>query len=200
LHPYATDSRERLMVPFWLAILSVLLAYGLYLGLTKVKLLPPWWLDIPSVFGMYGILLGVFDRWAWRNQFFRWLRLVNVPDLQGGWRGTIGSSFTGQDGSTTARDVTVHITQTWSQICVSLDTDLSSSRSQIAGILVSCGPPNPLLTYDYLNEPKPSAPDTMHAHRGTVRLDVVDGWKTLDGQYYTGRDRITYGRLRLTRE
>jgi hypothetical protein len=39
----------------------------------------------------------------------------------------------------------------------------------------------------------------MHAHRGTVRLDVLDQWKTLDGQYYTGRDRITYGRLTLRR-
>jgi hypothetical protein len=187
------------MVPFWLAVLSVLLAYGLYAVLTKLKLLPPWWLDIPSVFGMYGILLGVFDRWAWRNPAFRWLRLVKVPDLQGAWHGTVGSSFTDEGGERATREAIIQITQTWSQMSVAFDTDLSSSRSQIAGILLCCGPPNPLLTYDYLNEPKPNAPDTMHAHRGTVRLDLLDKWKTLDGQYYTGRDRITYGRLTVKR-
>ena len=39
----------------------------------------------------------------------------------------------------------------------------------------------------------------MQAHRGTATLTIKsDG--TLDGQYYTGRGRVTFGTLRLARK
>jgi hypothetical protein len=196
MHPYATDSRERLLVPFLLAAASLGLAYALHLAMTWLNL-NPWWLDIPSVFGFYVILYGLFERWAWRARIFRLTGIVKVPDLQGEWHGTVSSSHTDEGGSAITRKATVQVKQSWTQICVSLSTDISNSRSQIGGVLLSCGPPNPLFTYDYLNEPKPDAPDTLHAHRGTTRLDVLDGGKALEGQYYTGRDRVTHGRLSL---
>jgi hypothetical protein len=196
MHPYATDSRERLLVPFLLAAASLVLAYALHLVMTRLNL-NPWWLDIPSVFGFYVIFYRVFERWAWRAPIFRLTGIVKVPDLQGEWHGTVSSSHIDEGGLAITREATVQVKQSWTQMCVSLSTDISNSRSQIGGILLSCGPPNPLLTYDYLNEPKPDAPDTLHAHRGTTRLDVLDGGSALEGQYYTGRDRVTHGRLSL---
>ena len=51
--------------------------------------------------------------------------------------------------------------------------------------------PNPELHHLYVNEPHPTAPDTMNAHRGTATLRLKGA--VLEGDYYNGprpaRDR-----------
>ena len=54
-----------------------------------------------------------------------------------------------------------------------------------------------IVIYDYLNEPNQDAVDTMHIHRGTGRLLLIDD--RLEGDYYTGRDRRNTGTIRLQR-
>src|SRR5437588_9523120 len=141
MHPYATDSRERLLVPFWIAAVSIGLAYALHLTVIMSHL-DLWWVDIPSVLGFYLILYGLFERWAWRIRMFRWLRIVRVPDLQGEWKGSLTSSHTDEAGSRTEQGASVRIVQTWTQMSVAFSSEQSTSRSQIAGILLACGPPN----------------------------------------------------------
>jgi hypothetical protein len=57
------------------------------------------------------------------------------------------------------------------------------------------------LTYEYTNEPRALAIDTMHAHRGTAYLVLKkDGNKDhLEGDYYAGRDRQNVGQITLER-
>jgi len=55
-----------------------------------------------------------------------------------------------------------------------------------------------VLIYHYLNEPKPNAMKTMHAHKGTAVLRLKND-EFMEGEYYTGRDRQNYGGLTLRR-
>ena len=48
----------------------------------------------------------------------------------------------------------------------------------------------------YVNTPRASAPATMHTHEGTAILHLSEPIR-LEGHYYTGRDRVTQGELRL---
>ena len=56
-----------------------------------------------------------------------------------------------------------------------------------------------ILTYEYLNVPLPNAKKTMHIHRGNVRFSLETDGKVLEGEYYSGRGRQTFGISRFER-
>lgn len=195
MHPYATDSNERKRIPLILAGLSVIFAWILNKILSYCSVSVPWWIDTPSVFGFYGVLYSATDKWLWRWQIFRKVALFKVPDLIGQWSGYVSSSF---DDHATRNDVQVTISQTWTRIGITLYTETSQSYSLIGSVLIG-QQGEPVLTYEYINEPKPEAPNTMHTHRGMARLLVREAGKVLEGEYYSGRDRQNYGILHLER-
>jgi len=88
------------------------------------------------------------------------------------------------------------IRQNWSAINIMFETEHSRSHSLTAAIITE-SPLGTVVHYEYLNEPKPKARETMHAHKGTARL-ILKG-ESLEGEYYTGRDRQNYGDLSLRR-
>jgi len=198
MHPYTTDSDERKYIPFLVAVGSILAAWGLYKIFEIIKLVPPWWVDAPSVVGFYGVFYKLFDKWLWQWGVFRKIKLVRVRDLNGTWQGHAASSF---DQHATRHDATIKIHQTWSKINISLETSNSKSKSVIAAIITG-EPEATLLSYEYFNEPKANAVPRMHAHRGTARLHLHkrEAGETLEGEYYSGRDRQNYGSLQFTRE
>ncbi len=57
-----------------------------------------------------------------------------------------------------------------------------------------------MVSYEYVNEPKPLAPTLMQIHRGFADLTLSLDGRVLDGDYYTGRGRQTYGSLHLEKE
>jgi len=150
MHPYATDSKERVHVVVMLALLSVAITYGFHAILTKTGVQWPWWLEAPSVWGVFGGLYLWFDKKLWRSKLLRKIGFVKIPDL---------------------------------------------SHSLTASLLVH-QPDGITLSYEYKNEPKHNAPCTMHAHRGTAVLRLKRGY-SMDGEYYTGRDRLNFGVLNL---
>lgn len=193
MHPYAIDSGERRLVPFFLAVLGILAALGLSKGLTWLSLSVPWWLDAPATMGFYSVFYGVFDRWLWRLPALALMRIVRTPLLDGRWRGEIVSSY---DDRQAKQPVNVLIIQSWTKIGITLETEQSRSSSTIGGI--TDGADGPLLTYDYVNEPRGSAIHTMHMHRGVAHLRLRDQG-TLEGDYFSGRGRETQGAIRLER-
>lgn len=194
MHLYATDADEKRAVASVLAVLSVGATLLFQSALDAAKLLVPWWVDAPSVVGFFGLLHLLFDSYLWRVKLGA-VRFSRIPNLSGEWSGTVRSSF---DGVSTETQVTVHIVQTWSRIAIKLETERSRSKSLIAAVSTEESGQHGV-TYEYLNEPKPGALSTMHAHRGTAHLYLsVDG-TVLDGDYYTGRDRHSSGHLRLVR-
>ncbi len=188
MHPYATDSSVRKSVPLYLATLSIGAAYLLHVTLGNVI---PWWIDVPSVIGFYGLFYLTFERLLWKMRLLRQLGLIRVPNLNGEWSGYLCSSFDGRDGQHAA---TLNIRQNWTQLDISMRAEHSRSSSVIATITTS-DPVSRTLSYEYINEPRSDAIDTMHSHRGTAMADLstVNGKWILDGEYYTGRDRLNFG-------
>ena len=123
----------------------------------------------------------------------RKLKLIQLPDLNGEWIGEVESSYS-QDGST--HSVSVVILQRWSKILIGLETQNSRSRSVMASLRI-VDLLNSELSYQYVNEPKSNAPDTMAMHRGTTTLELIGS--ALEGDYYTGRGRGEVGTIKLHR-
>lgn len=197
MHPYATDSEERRLVPFFLAALSIGLAWVLYIGLQETDLAPLlWWLDIPSVMGFYGLLHMLIDRVLWRCPLFSWTRLVRVPDLRGEWNGYVTTSH---EDHATQLPVQAIIRQTWTRLSVVLKTSTSVSQSETGMVFTQDG--EQAISYEYFNEPKAHAVGTMNPHRGTARLEIsrAGAKDILDGEYYSGRGRQNVGILHLER-
>lgn len=198
MHPYATDSHERKTVPFVLAVIATVLALGLAKIVEAAQVQNLWWLDVPAVWGFYGILWRLFDRSAWRWRVLRAVGLVRVPDLNGPWHGRGVSSHVERAGDRQEFECDVTITQRWRTLYVSLQTAHSQSESVIGALLVGDGGGQPILSYEYRNEPRTHAPASLNPHRGTARLALV-AVDHLEGDYYTGRDRREIGTLDLRR-
>lgn len=194
MRPYATDSPERRKVIECLVVLSLPIAYLLHSGISLLKV-QLWWLEAPSVLGIFGLLYECFERWVWRWALLRRVGIVKVPDLNGEWRVEGSTSFnSGQRCEGTAT-----IKQTWSKISVCLETAESTSHSISASILLE-QPGRITPSYEYRNEPKPGAAETMHSHRGTAVLRLRGDGRELEGEYYSGRDRLNYGGLLFRRK
>lgn len=193
-HAYSTDSEERIRIPFILAVIGILLAWGFHGFLGQIV---PWWIDAPSVIGFYGILVGIFEKNLWKIPFLKKVGLVKIPNLNGEWTGHIRSSF---DSFKQEYLVRVSIYQSWSNILISLETDKSKSRSVTTSILVK-DPRGSLLFYGYQNNPQLDAVGTMNIHYGTAQLtfSVKGGADILAGDYFTGRGRGNYGEIYLER-
>lgn len=191
MHFYEIAGRGKVTVT--IAGVSVLLVWLVHLGMGAVDSDPQWWLSVPSFAGCYSGLHWLFDRYVWRLDLLRTLKLIHLPDLNGKWVGEVDSSYT-QDGR--AHSVSVVILQQWSKILLRLETDHSRSRS-ITASLRTIDLLNPELSYQYVNEPKSNAPGTMGMHRGTAILELIGS--NLEGDYYTGRGRGEVGTIKLTR-
>jgi hypothetical protein len=188
-HPYTTDSEERRYVPFVLAVVAVAVAFGFSAMLERINVELPAWVDGPSTMALYGLLYVAFRKHLWKLNVFRRVGFVKVPAIHGQWEGYTQSSYDGGQHS-----VEVRITQDWTHMLVTLKGNHSKSRS-IVGSLLICD--TPTLAYEFENEPLPSARETMHSHRGYARLELSADGRTLNGDYYSGRDRQTLGSIHL---
>jgi len=200
MHTYSTDSKYRVKIPAVIGVISYFLVQyidQLRTFFPSYGVLEGW---VPSFGIVISILFVVFNQWIWRASILRRLGIVKVPDLNGTWTGT-GRTIRPDADDEEEFDVEVMIKQRWRTISIELETDDSRSRSLGATILTGEGM-TPTLTYQYLSEPKPTAPENMHTHRGTTTLDYreEDGEIKLVGDYYTGRGRRTFGHLNLVRQ
>lgn len=197
VHDYSSGSNERrnwTAALFSLSFVVSLVANGILIEILKIQW--PWWfvVETPTTLGLFfGVIHWAFGKYIWRYQLLHKLRWVTIPDLNGKWKGHVCSSY---DDHQVKKSVTMTIKQTWNKIRVELISDNSISCSEIAAITRESST-DYFLHYCYKNEPKPSSRGTMHAHRGTAHLRIKDN--KLEGRYYSGRDRCTFGELLLTR-
>ncbi|MEK9138036.1 MAG: hypothetical protein AAB393_12995, partial [Bacteroidota bacterium] len=191
VHSYASDSIDRRLAPWGIAICAVGVAYGYGLLSDAYQFSLPWWFETPSVMLAYGLFHWVYDSWLWKLRV-RGCGLSQIPNCTGTWYGELRSSH---DGRTTIEGMLV-VHQTWSRIVVEFQSESSASYSRMASLNVTPGASQGLI-YEYTNDPRAEAKETMHAHRGFafLRLSADGNW--LDGDYYTGRDRTNFGRMRV---
>lgn len=191
LHPYATDSDERKLIPLYLAGLAIASAIGLSSVLQRVQL--PGWLDVPATAGFYGLYYEAFRRRVWRMQTLHKWGCVKVPVLSGKWHGHVVTSFDELKGK---HPIEAEIVQDWTHISIKMKSAYSRSESLVGSILVG---DDVVFDYEYRNEPLPGAVETMHTHRGTASLLISNDCRSLSGDYYSGRDRQNFGFLYLER-
>ena len=176
------DHRESASCYVWL----------LHVGLGAIDFEPQWWVSVPSFAGCYSGLHWLFDRYVWRLGFSGNSGSSRCP-IYGNWVGEVESSYS-HDGS--AHSVSAVIVQRWSKVVLRFETEHSRSNSTTARLRTS-DLPNPELSYQYINEPKPNAPATMEMHKGTATLELTSSG--LEGDYYTGRGRGEVGTVKLRR-
>lgn len=195
---YATDSSERKYIPMVLASLAIAGAFVTFQLLKKLHIELSWWAGPPDTMACYALFYWIFDRFVWKWRVVQWVGLTRVPNLAGKWVGEVqpATSQGVSVGLGTPIAVTLTITQTWTNILVKAQTNQSRSHSLSGAVVVGDGES---LSYEYVNEPSASAPATMHAHRGFVRLMLNSSHTVLEGEYYSGRDRQTIGGIRVTR-
>jgi predicted pore-forming effector associated with SMODS systems len=192
MNVFGTDSPERTSVPIALALVSIGAAWFLSVSLSAAGIQVPWFLDAPSPFAVFALLFAAFDRVLWTTSWVRRTGIIRVPNLNGTWKGTLVSSF-----DNVSRPVELTIYQTWRTILVALKTDGSGSKSTVAAIFVG-DPDGPVLTYQYRNDPHADAAVTMNKHNGTATL-ILRG-RRLEGDYYAGRGRLSFGTLSLEQQ
>jgi len=193
MHPYSIETEERKNVSLILAVISIVLAWSFHQLMSFFEIDLQWWLESPSVLFFYSLLYTIFDKWCWK-----WLRkigLIRTPDLNGEWSGTLKTSF---DSHSSELKTTLKIFRTWTKIKTILTADHSVSYSEAASMILEA-PEGKYLSYQYVNEPKLSAVQTMSIHRGTTKLLFDEKTDTLSGEYYSGRDRQNFGSLNLKR-
>lgn len=197
MHPYCTDSNERTKVLLKIGIISAVLAY--LIG--HMNMWVEWvsTIQAPSALGIAVLLFKITDQWLWRWRLLQKVGLFSTPDLNGLWKGTLRTSFT-KFGEDSEIEVSLRIRQNWTKISITLETDRSISNSISANLIINQPERGvPLLTYEYLNRPRSDAPRSMQTHWGTAWLTLKDSG-TLEGEYYTGRDRRTHGTLILKKQ
>lgn len=197
MHPFSTDSCERKLVTFVLAAASVGLSVAAHAGIEAAGPNVPGWVHAPSTMAIFGALFALFEHCAWRWPLLHRLGVVNVQDLSGEWKGHVKRALNGGAGAEEDLPARVVIAQTWRSISVVLTTATSRSVSISAALLVM-DPANRTLSYEYTSEPAPHAPAALQQHRGTAVVCIKPDGK-LEGQYYTGRGRGTFGSFELNR-
>jgi hypothetical protein len=199
-HTYSTDSTERRYIPFFIAAAAIAATFLAFHFTDKYHFTLPWWASPPiDTMAFYGLFYSFFDRYMWKFRVMHRLRITKIPDLSGTWHGRVHPVETGGVSAGLRRDtdITVSIQQTWTTMLIVGHTTLSKSHS-LSGSLITTD--EYTLSYEYINEPSASAPNTMHTHRGVARLTANDAASTmLEGEYYSGRDRQNIGTIRLTR-
>lgn len=199
MHPYAVDSNERLIISFWLAIASICLILVIQTAIDYFTIILPWYvwyICAPSIFGFFTIFWICFDKWGWKASIVRTIGLIKTPDLTGTWHGVLRSSH---EDHTKEHVIALEIYQNWTSISLIMRTQSSDSKSEVAS-LNTRNQSGPIISYQYMNEPRSHAPDTMNIHRGTAILTYKASPGILEGDYYTGRGRQKHGTIYLKRE
>lgn len=195
MHSYSIDTKERTRVIQIITIVSIMISAVLAELLSTKNIDLPDYLDFTSFSVIFGILYFSFDKFLWKWKLFTVIGLVKIPIIAGEWEGQYVSSYCDKDGNKFEGVATLKIKQTWTEICIYSTQKNSRSESQIAGLFIN-GDGIIKLKYQYQNEAKNTSDDTMNSHMGFNELVFDNKMNTLEGNYFTDRNRKTYGYLK----
>jgi hypothetical protein len=131
----------------------------------------------------------IFIKWLWRVPLFRgWL--IDVPDLQGTWKGTLETTWIDPQTNKTPAPIEAYlvIRQTLRDIHITMYTKESTSHSEATGICMEEDKGIRLLSYSYSNIPKATVRERSQIHYGAIRLRIsIHPELKLEGEYWTDR-------------
>lgn len=195
MHPYAININDKVKI-YWIIVpLSFIVGYFVNEGLKSFAFYQTysWIIDVPSSgLAFFAIFYQLFDKyiWKWFAKYKFWFK---TPVLGGAYAGTLLSS---RDDMKEPTEIEIKIKQTLTRISISLHTSQSTSKSEMASIIVD-EPDGPLLIYEFINDYRRVSDPNLTIHRGTTRLTFNEKNKTLIGTYYTSPERKNYGQINV---
>lgn len=198
MHPYSINNNDKAKVHWIIVPLSLLTGYLLNVCILKnLELYQTysWIIDAPSALAFFAIFYQLFDKYIWK--WFANAKIwFSTPVLSGEYSGELLSS---RDEMQEPTEIIIKIKQTLTKIKISLHTSQSTSKSEMAAILVD-EPDGPLLIYEFINDHRKIADPNLTIHRGLTRLTLNEKEKTLEGIYYTSPERKNYGEIRVKKK
>jgi len=196
MHPYSTNSPAppKHIAYMMLAAIALSALAGSIVKYANTRW--GWALGGISAMTLFTALYFAFEHAAWKWPIARHFLLV--PDLNGVWRcegKTLFKNGAPQEYTWSAR---ITIRQSWSKITVITKTAQSSSQSIAASVFREPGNGFRLI-YHYDNKPDLGERD-LARHCGLCNLLFREDIGGADGEYFTDKDRMTAGTMRLTRE
>lgn len=180
-----------------LIVISVSVVYGINQFLNNNNISVPFYIEVPSVPLVYGILFNAFDCCLWKWKIFKRLHIVIADDLNGEWKGESKSSY---DNMEESKNVTLNIKQTATSIVIQGIFNESKSISLNANFEESDVDNGVALFYFYRSIPRYDAAESMAMHEGSAKLVYNKPDDSLEGIYYSGRNRNNYGTIKVYRK
>ena len=193
MHSYASDSYDRKVAPWVIVGIAVVVAFAYSAVVAWRKIEVPWWVETPSIMLVYGIVYWLYNNRAWKWRLWGW-RLSEILEFSGTWFGDIHSNHA----EGTKLQGMMHVHQTWTDLCVEFDFQESRSYSVMAAVNVTPGSTEGL-TFQYTNAPRHDATAAMNMHVGFNHFRLSPDGKALEGDYFSGRGRQTFGWMKLVR-
>lgn len=191
MHPYSLDNNIRRYIYMGIAVISLLI--------------PQYFEKLQAIFGVsepigftisfgaiYGVLYFLFDKYLWK--VLSVLKLIVI--LDGKWNAKGISSYQDEHGKNFTYDMDVIIKQTFTNIEIFTKTENSTSKSTMASIELNHA--QPIIQYTFENIPKNMANEELQRHPGLVELRI-ESKNTLSGDYFSGKHRLRFGELNLTK-
>lgn len=196
MHNISNDLDNQSRITLYAIVLSIFTFfcvlvpfYGILKSAYNVSI--PIWIETPSILGLYRLYVIAFEKYFWKYQFIETIGLPKIPDLNGKWDTKIHTSF-----DDSVKNAEAEIAHNYSSFSMILKTKESKS-STTSAIFNLKNPINRTLSYSYLSRPVTTTNDTMNMHEGTAILEILEDTKKLEGYYYSGRGRATYGKIIL---
>lgn len=196
MHPYSTNSPIPPKHIAMLMLAAVMISAAIGAAAQAVNARWGWALGGVSSMTLFGVLHFFFDRVAWK---WRWLRrILLVPDLNGEWACEGRTAWKNGKPESFEWNAGVTVRQSWSKITIVLRTTQSASESIAASLYCVPGQGYRLI-YHYENKPRVDQPDIAR-HSGLCDLLIAENAESAEGEYFTGKDRVTAGAMRLKRK
>jgi hypothetical protein len=145
------------------------------------------------------IILFVINEYGWKCKLFKWL--VDLPNLNGRYKGELISSFKDEKGNFVTKDCVIEIKQNASSISVFsyyADKGIAKQTSMARSVseqIVKEPNGNYVLHYIFTNEPD-SMLEMLNKHNGTAKFTYFEDKKMIQGEYYN--HRLNKGTMTLT--
>ena len=194
MHHCSNDLENKQRITLYAILLSIFTFFYILLPIyafieATFNFTIPIWVETPSIIGLYQLFIKIFDKYLWKYSFVEVIGLPKIPNLNGEWKVKIYSSF-----DNNVKDADIEIVHNYSHFSMILKTAESKSATTSA-IFNLMNPIYKTISYSYLSKPITVTNDTMNIHEGTAILEISEDIKKLEGYYYAGRGRLTYGKI-----
>ncbi|MFD0672652.1 hypothetical protein [Cohnella sp. GCM10027633] len=183
----------------WATLVISVLIWSLLLLVYQIKLefSSAVFKQVPTVITLDLVIWSLFIKYGWKMKIFKgWL--VQIPILQGTWRGELQSNWINPDTKQTLPSIPILlvIRQSFLTINCTLYTAESSSYSFVSSFLLDEETGTRRLIYFYTNKPRTLVRHRSEIHDGTAVFDILGTPPAnMIGEYWTSRG--TSGEMRV---